>query len=144
MEYFTSLDLDLVYARCWGVIDFDQFRSTFATYLADRHYRAGRSELVDLSGVTQVDLDFHRVQVILRQVNEQVPGVVLNTRTVIWAPEDETYAIGRMYQQLADYAGGISVQIFRRESAALAAHDLPFSSMAELLRNNQFLPPQIG
>lgn len=144
IEFSTSLELDLVYARWWGVIDLDGFRANFATFLADRHYRPGRSELVDASGVTRVDLDFQRIRVMLRQVNEQQPGTTVHTKTVIWAPEDEAYATGRMYQQLADYAGGISVEIFRREVVALAAFGLPYCSMQDLVRNGQFLPPDLG
>ena len=144
IEYRTSLELDRVYARWWGEIDIEQFRQNFATYLADRNYRAGRLELIDLSQVTHVDLDFQRVQVMLRQVNEQMPGTRLHTKSVVWAPEDETYATGRMYQQLADYAGGVAVDIFRRETSALNACGLPFKSIRELLNNGNFVPPDPG
>lgn len=140
IEYFTSLKLDLVYERWWGQIDLDQFRDIFVTYLADRHYRPGRAELVDLSGVTRVDLDFQRIQVMLRTVNDQLPGQTVRTRSVVWAPDDETFATGRMYQQLADYAGGVSVDIHREEAEALAACGLEHASMADLLRDGDFLP----
>lgn len=140
IEFMTSPALDLVYARWWGRIDLDQIRSNFALYLTDRHYRPGRSELIDVSAVTHVDLDFQRVQVILRTVNQQRPGHPVRTRTVVWAPDDEAFATGRMYQQLADYAGGIVVEVHRHEASALAVFDLPYATMADLLREVAFLP----
>ena len=144
IEYRTSLDLDLVYARWWGAVDLDQIRVNFVTYLADRNYRPGRRELIDLSGVTSLDLDFERIRLILRDVNDQSPGQPVRTRTVLWAPQDEAYATGRMYQQLADYAGGISVAVYRDEPEALAVFDLPHACMADLVRDGRFLLPDLG
>ncbi len=144
IEYSTSLDLDLVYARWWGEIDLYQIRTNLVIYLADRNYRPGRPELLDLSGVTRVDLDFERIRVVLRDVNDQLPGAMVHTRTVLWAPDDDTYATGRMYQQLAEYSGGIKVEVYRKELKALAVFDLPFTCMADLSRNGGFLPADPG
>lgn len=140
VEYLISRDLDLVYARWWGRVDIDLVRANFMAYLSDRNYRPGRPELLDVSGVTEVDLDFQRVRLILRAVNDQVPGERVHTRTVLWAPDDAAFATGRMYQQLADYAGGISVEVYRDEAEALAALGLPHACIAELTRTGGFLP----
>ena len=142
IEFRTCLDLDLVYARWWGIVDADVFLDNFARYLADRHYRPGRPELIDVSGIERFDLDFARIRTLLLDVNLQVPGTVVDTRTVIWAPEDAAFGLARMYQQLAEHAAGIQVEIYREEAAALAAYDLPHRTMDALLAAQTWLPPE--
>ena len=83
IDYATSLELDLLYARWDGHVDFEQFELNFARYLGDKYYRAGRRELIDHSGITDFDINFSLVQSILRQVNTQAPGLVVDTRTVL-------------------------------------------------------------
>jgi hypothetical protein len=141
IEYATSLELDLLYARWSERVDFEQFELNFVRYLQDEHYRPGRRELIDHSDITLFDINFSLVQSILRQVNEQSPGEVADTHTVIYSPKETVYGIGRMYQTLAEIAGGITVEIFQTEREVLDALGLPHASIKQLLETETFLPP---
>ncbi|MBF9044935.1 hypothetical protein HKCCE4037_16445 [Rhodobacterales bacterium HKCCE4037] len=141
IEYCTSLELDLLYARWFGRVDFEQFELNFARYLNDAHYRAGRPELIDHSGIVHFDINFSLVQSILRQVNAQVPEILVETHTVLYSPNETIFGIGRMYQSLAEIAGGIRVEIFQTEREALDALQLPHESIAHLLEAETFHPP---
>jgi hypothetical protein len=136
----TSLELDLLVAEWSGHITMADWRTTFERYLADAHYRPGRTELIDLSGVTHLDAGFHAIWGALNSVNAQQPGTTVRTRTLIIAPGDVVFGLGRMYQTLADNADGIRVEIHRDPADALAALGLAFASVPELLQEGGFLP----
>ncbi len=141
IEFSTSLELDLLFARWHGRVDFEQFEQNFVRYLGDAHYRPGRPELIDHSGITEMDINLNYVKSILRQVNEQAPGTLVKTRTVLYSPNETVYGIGRMYQTLADMADGIQVEVYQTEREALDALELPHSSIEQLLAAETFLPP---
>ena len=109
----------------------------------DLHYRPGRRELIDHSGLTNLDISFDMMRALLRTVNEQAPSIVVETHTVIYSPNDTVYGVGRMYQSLADLAEGIQVEIFQDEVQALAALELgQYSSIEAVLEQNEFQPSQ--
>ena len=117
-----------------------EWRSVFDRYLSDVNYRPGRTELIDLSRVTQADAGFRSIWSALNTVNGQLPGATIGTRTVFIAPGDVVFGLARIYQTLAENAGGIRVEIFRGEAEALAALGLPFDTVADLLAQGAFLP----
>lgn len=141
IEFSTCLERDLVYARWFGAVDFDQFGANFVRYLGDVNYRPGRPELIDHSELTTLDLDPNTLRTMLRQVNEQSPALVVETHTVIYSPQDTLFGLGRMYQILADLAEGIRVEVFQDEGEVLAALGLEYESIEELLKQETFLPP---
>ncbi|MEJ6390876.1 hypothetical protein [Gymnodinialimonas ulvae] len=140
IEFSTSLEHDLLYARWSGAVNYDQFQANFVRYLQDANYRAGRPELIDLAAVTSIDINFNLVRSMVRQVNEQAPGKIVNTRSIIYAPDETAFGIGRMYQTLAEISGGTQVEVFRTEREAMDALELPHESIAHLLRVETFLP----
>ena len=140
IEFSTCLERDLVYARWHGAIDYPQFVQNFADYVSDAHYRPGRPELLDHSGITSFDINFNLVRSILRKVNDQSPAAKVTTHTVIYSPNETVFGMGRMYQILADLAEGIKVEVFQTEREALDALGLPYASIAELLDAELFLP----
>lgn len=146
IEFSTSLERDLLYAHWSGAVDYDQFAANFVRYLQDAHYRAGRPELIDLAAVTDIDINFNLVRSMVRQVNEQAPGILVDTHSVLFAPGETAFGIGRMYQTLADISGGTRVEVFRTEREALDALELPHDSIAHLLEVETFLPasPQVA
>ncbi|THH36196.1 hypothetical protein E4Z66_14195 [Aliishimia ponticola] len=139
IEFFTSLDLDLVFARWWGVVDDSAVRVNFMNYLGDPNYRPGRPELIDLSQIKRFDIDFAATRGLIQTVNRQVPGEIVHTPTIVWAPSDGSYGMARMFQQLAEITDGIVVKIFRDERAALDAAGQSHESIADLLARGNFL-----
>lgn len=140
IRFWTSLVRDLVVTKWWGEVTLDEFRVTFGLYLNDANYRPGRTELTDFTGVTAFDADFQSIWSALNMVNDQVPGRKVRTRTLLVAPGDMIFAHTRVYQTLAENAGGISVEIYRSEADALAALDLDFATLDDLMGAGGFLP----
>lgn len=140
IQFSTSLEIDLLHARWWGRVSFDEFKETFARYLEDENYKPGRRELIDVGGLEDFDIDFARARAMLRIVNSQSATMQVKTQTVIWSPNEEMYGLGRMYQQLAELADGIEVQIFHHQKGALAALGLAQPSIGALLQKYEFLP----
>jgi hypothetical protein len=138
--FWTSLELDLLLTRCWGPIAMDDFRQALSRLKSDRHYKPGRTELTDLTGAHQVDANFGNLWSVLNDVNNQVPGTTVRTRTVLILPDEAMYGVGRMYQSLAENSDGIEVEIHRSADAALAALGLSFCTIDELFERNSFLP----
>ncbi|MEM7460851.1 MAG: hypothetical protein AAF331_15410 [Pseudomonadota bacterium] len=141
IAFFTSLELDLIYADWSGSISLSVFRQSFQSYLADRHYKAGRPELINTANVKEFDVDFKKVWAALRLVNAQSPLQKTKTRTVVIAPQDVIFGTARMFQTLAENADGIKVEVCRTEAEALAALNLPYTSVEAMLDAETFLPP---
>jgi hypothetical protein len=141
ISYQISTDLDLVYARWEGRVTFDDILWNLETYVSDPAYRPGRPELIDATEIEEVDVDFARARAILRLVNHQNPSVAVSTHTVLLVPGDTVFGLGRMFQQLAELAEGIQVDVFRDEAEALAALALPCDTVETLLRTGAFAEP---
>jgi hypothetical protein len=139
IEFSTSLDLDLVYSRWFGVVDMAQFRDAFAAYLTDAHYRLGRDELVDFTELEGFEADFKKIWAGLHMVNAQYPGQQVRTRTVLLAPGDVIYGQSRMFQTLAENAQGVRVEVYRDQADALNALSLPFQTIRAMRKGGRFV-----
>jgi hypothetical protein len=140
IEFWTSLERDLVLAKWFGAVTVRDFREAFSRYLMDANYRPGRTELSDFTNVTDFDADFPSIWAALNMVNNQVPGQKVRTRTLFVAPGDLMFGLTRIYQTLAENADGISVEIYRTERDALAVLGLPFATLDDLCQAGGFLP----
>ena len=138
IEFCTSLDLNLVYARWWGRVDTDTRQRNFEAYLNDIHYKAGRPELIDLSGVTGSDFDFERAQALIHQLRSKGPPQGAHTHRVLWAPEDVPYGCARIFQSVSEVSQIGHVEVFRNEQNALLALGLPQKTIASLLDASRF------
>jgi hypothetical protein len=122
IEFWTSVDRDLVVCKWWGPISLSDFRVTFAKYLSDANYRPGRPELIDFTGVTSADVGFKSIWSALTTVNNQVPGKKVRTRTILIAPGDLVYGLSRMYQTLSQNTDGIRVEVYRTQRERHSPH----------------------
>lgn len=140
IEFQTSLELDLVYARWWGFMTEEARRKNFEAYLQDVHYRPGRRELIDLSGITGTDFDFDRAQLLLHQLRMNGSRKDMLTFRVILAPGEVPYGCARMFQAMAEATQNGHVKVFKTERNALAALELSAPTIEALLEEGQFLP----
>lgn len=140
IEFMTSLQLDLLYASWSGRVTIPEFKKNYFDYISDVNFRNGRTELVDLSDVIEVDFNFRTLSDAVAFVNAESDAASVRTRTIILAPNEGIFGLGRMYQQLADFAGGIVVELYVEETLALEALALPFKTIPELLAGGGFLP----
>jgi hypothetical protein len=143
IEFSTCLERDFLFARWSGVITFEQILEVFESYKNDVHYVPGRTEFVDLSAVEDLDINYRLMQTLLREVNNQAPGIQVKTRTVIFAPDDIIFGLARMYETLAELAEGIEVFAFTAESEALAHAGLPYETIAEMQAAETFAPARL-
>ncbi len=120
IEYWILRDANVTYARWYDHIDTAEMRRNFEAYLKDPHYKAGRPELIDLSGVTSSDVDIGGVMMILNKTNAQDFGDAPGTLTSILAPDANSYGHSRQFQELAEPRGGVRVHISESERGALA------------------------
>lgn len=142
ISFATSLDLDLVYAKWTGFVDLPTFAENFGRYLSDRNYLPGRTEFVDLSELTDMDISFDIARGMLRRINTQLPGIVVETRIVVWAPDDTAYGVTRMFQQLAELSQGVQIEVYRSADEALSALDLGFDNIEGLIAAGAFVGPE--
>ncbi|QXT39639.1 hypothetical protein [Gymnodinialimonas ceratoperidinii] len=140
IKFSTCLERNFLFAQWSGVVTFEQILEVFDAYRNDVHYVPGRAEFVDLSEVDDLDVNFRLMQSLLREVNNQAPGVQVKTHTVIYAPNDVIFGLARMYETLAELAEGIEVYAFTDESEALAHAGLPYDTIAEMQASERFAP----
>lgn len=134
IEYWILRDADITYARWRGHIDTPQLRRNFETYLSDPHYRAGRPELIDLSGVTTANVDMGGVSMLLNKVNAQDFGGGQGTLTSILATDANSYGHSRQFQALAEMRRGVRVHISESERQALAILGRREADLASFLK----------
>lgn len=142
ITFSTCLERDLLLANWSGLVTLDEFKNNYFDYLADVNYRPGRPELIDQREFENFEGDFSAVRAALSFVNDSGGGEQVRTRTVVLATDEGVFGLGRMYQQLADFAQGIRVDIFTDEAEALKALLLPYRTIEELKAREVFLPSQ--
>lgn len=140
IEFSTCLERDLLLAKWTGLVTLDEFKGNYFNYLGDVNYRAGRTELIDQRAFEDFDGDFNAIRSALNFVNRAGEGPVVRTRTIVLAPADGVFGLGRMYQQLADMSSGIQVEVYTAEEEALKALGLPYATLAELHERETFHP----
>ena len=133
IEYWILRDAGITYARWFGHIDTPQLRQNFETYLSDPLYRAGRPELVDLSGVISANVDIGGVTMLLNKVNAQDFGTGPGTLTSILATDENAFGHARQFQAMAEMRRGVQVRISDSESDALAVLGRPETDLASFL-----------
>ncbi|UWQ96177.1 hypothetical protein K3728_02725 [Rhodobacteraceae bacterium M385] len=140
IEFCTCLKRDFLLAKWTGKVSFDDILAGMDAYVHDQHYRPGRPELIDLSGVTETDLNFKLISSLLREVNNQISGIKVTTKTVVYSPLDTLFGLARMYETLAELAGGIEVLTFDNEEDALTKMGLPYPTFDALRAAEKFEP----
>lgn len=138
IDFSVSLDLDILVARWEGDVDVSEYRDGFTKYLQDPDYVLGRRELCDFSQVNNLDADFKRIWSVLTMVNNQAGGAPVDTQCAIYAPDDVTFGLARMYQSVADSADGVRVCVFRGEAEALKHLALPADTVDGLFQKGSF------
>lgn len=141
IDYAISIDLNVAIARWTGAVVIEEYREMFAAYVQDPNYTPGRPKICDFSGMTTLDADFARIWSVLTMANShEVPGAP-TTVCVTYAPDETNYGLARMYQSLAENAGGIQVAVYRHEAGVLGHLKLPGQRISELHQHGTFLPP---
>ncbi len=84
-------------------------------------YRPGLPELVDLSGVTETDMDFHGMRRISHEVGSQGISAIRKKMIAVYAPQDTLFGMARMFATLTElHQGNVRAAAFRTEVDSLA------------------------
>lgn len=134
IEYWIDEELDLCFARWWGAVSAEQARENLATYLADPRYRPGRRELIDIRELSAAGMSGADLIRFLDRINSQPFPDGVGTLTVLLAGSDLSFGLARRFQGHGSLRGGIRIQVFRDERAALSAMGLEVSGTQELMR----------
>ena len=124
---------NMTYADWSGRITNEMVVENFQAYLSDPLYRAGRTELVDLSGIEAMDLRFPDLARLSSTVNAQPFNGSTGTLTSICAPGDVAWGLSRMYESMASLQEGIVLRLSRTELGALQALGRSETTVAEFL-----------
>ena len=133
ITYRIFPEADILYADWVGVLSVFEVTEKFRSYLADPLYRAGRSELIDLTRLENVRFQFRDATTFLSEVNAQSFPAEGGTHTVVLAPGNVAWGLSRMFGTLASLRKGIRMESHRGEEAALAALRRPERSVAAFL-----------
>ncbi len=107
-------------------------------YLADPLFENGYEQIIDLSGVTEVDARFSEMTGFVNDTANRVQTVKRN-RCVLIALSEVVYGMSRMYQQLATDKFPYDVLVARSEQEALAELGIAATGLRDL--NNEITPP---
>lgn len=87
----------------------------------DPRYRPGLPELVDLSGVTDDNINFHGMRRIAREANSECHTIGAEKRIALFAPHDGVYGTARMFTSLCEVEPGQALgEVFTDPAEALA------------------------
>jgi hypothetical protein len=133
IEYWFFPDRKLVFTRLSGhVKKHDVFRY-FAAYERDTAIIPGANEIVDMGALDNLDLSFDEMRTVrLRERGYYLASPTLITCT-IYAPNDNSYGMARMYQQLVATTQDHKVDLVQTEAEALAGAGQPETDFASLL-----------
>jgi len=132
IEYKIRLDRDFVDVQCRGHVTAAEFRSVYAQYRADPHYRPGRPELIDCSCAEDVDLDFRSVQSLIRMANQQPGDRKIETKVVMLAYSPWSFGVMRMFESISQVVPGVRIHACRNDREAIEALDLSVDSLEDL------------
>ncbi|WP_417209883.1 hypothetical protein [Antarctobacter sp.] len=84
-------------------------------------YCPGLPELVDLSGITETNLDFHGMRRISHEAGSRGISATRIKMIAVYAPQDTLYGMARMFATLTDlHQGNVRAAAFRSEIDSLA------------------------
>lgn len=133
ITYRIFTHADMTYAAWTGMVTSDEIIANFQRYVADPVYRAGRTELIDLSASDESDVRFPDLARLLGRVNAQVFHKNAATLTSVYAPGEMAWGLSRMYETMASLRSGIDVILARTEAAALEPLGRPEKTIAAFL-----------
>jgi len=101
VEYTYDEDRNVLHTRFFGAVTDKDLRDQAAAVASDRRVRYGVRELVDLSGIDEIDGSPSTFEDVIHSDRVHA-GKLEGMRTAIVAPTDVLYGLSRMYKALAE------------------------------------------
>lgn len=131
MQYKVLHKFGITLTQWSGTVDATDVQGYLESYQQDPDFRPQYTTLSDVSRVDGVDIDFQRAIGLLHFI-ENLPLKNAVLRTIIWAPSDVVFGVGRMFESMSDLRPGLAIEMYRDEREAIQATGLPFSSFSEI------------
>jgi len=118
VEYTYDEENNVLYTRFFGVVVERDFRDQAEAVAADPRIKPGVRELVDLSGIEDIQGDQKALETNIR-IDSYHSEKLAGMRTAIVASTDLLYGFSRMYQSLVEVRDApATVEVFRTEKEA--------------------------
>ncbi|WP_172293785.1 hypothetical protein [Pseudoruegeria sp. HB172150] len=126
--------LGLVYTRHHGRVDVPSMRDAFLRSTSSDAFRPGMKRLVDMSDVTEVDIDFNAMMRRAQDVQQYFDRLQVWTRMCLFAPNALSYGMARMFQTLAEADGSrLTVSVVDNAADVATFLEIPEEDIAHLL-----------
>jgi hypothetical protein len=113
VEYTYDEENNVLYTRIFGVVTDKDLKDQAMAVAADRRIKPGVRELVDLSGIEDVEATTTALETNIR-IDSYHSEKLAGMRTAIVALTDLLYGFSRMYQSLAEVQKSpATIEIFR-------------------------------
>ena len=118
VEYTYDEENNVLYTRFFGVVVEKDFRDQAEAVAADPRIKQGLRELVDLSGIEDIQASPTALETNIR-IDSSHSEKLAGMRTAIVASTDLLYGFSRMYQSLVEVRNApATVEVFRNEKDA--------------------------
>ncbi|WP_299921429.1 hypothetical protein [uncultured Pelagimonas sp.] len=114
-----------------GVFAPETAEKTTKAYLADPLFENGYEQIIDLSGVTEVDAKFKEMSGFVDNTANRVK-TIKRSRCVLVATSEVVYGMARMYQQLGADKFPYDVLVVRSEKDALKTFGIAATHLSDL------------
>lgn len=111
---------NLVIVRYSGRVTNAEVLRTLTDYLSDPQFVPGQSQLIDLSEVETFDIDFKGMMHVNTRKADSLRHATAPVISVYIAPDETSFGMARMMQQLSESLPMLTTIIHRDEPAALA------------------------
>ncbi len=118
VSYEIKADDGYVEARYVGVVTMAEVRTMFETYLGDPDFRTDLTHLVDLSQINADSIGFSEVFALSGMFSRSIAETGRQMRIAIFAPNELTYGLSRMFESLSGPEKGVDARIFNDLAAA--------------------------
>ncbi|WP_417724909.1 hypothetical protein [Salipiger sp.] len=122
----------VVYFRYHGLVTPEECMSVMSRAANAPECKPDDGHLADFSATEDFAGDFHQILRIVTHKSALDMPVVPGTPCAIYAPNDLTFGVARMYQQIAAGMLAFDVAVFRDEAGALAHLGVREPSIAAL------------
>jgi len=141
IDYFFLKESDICFARYSGRIDISDIIKNYEKYITDSYYRAGRSELIDLTECELGEENFGILGPVANYVDRANTVFRATTLTSLYAPGDIALEIAMEYQRICRDLDWISVVVAKSQREALENLALPYPDFATLLKSETVVKP---
>ncbi|MEZ5797299.1 MAG: hypothetical protein R3D63_07425 [Paracoccaceae bacterium] len=126
-------DRGLVYVRYWGFAGAEESKRAFAAYMQHPDCRPGQRHLVDMSDITESDMDFTNLMALQALKADLFVGRPEQTLLVYLAPNEAARRMARTVLRSWESFDHVSARVAETEAQALALLGEPERQIADLL-----------